>query len=231
MILPPNATKIPFAPYNTRITWRPCTLLDKTELRSCEPTMRSPFPLPRLHPSKAMFFLLAAALFAAHLLIGQSTKASTAWRQGAFHIDRKAIVERSDIILQSPNESPGTAMPLGNGRLGLAVWAQDGYTAQLNRGDTFPHRLSPGRVIIPGLSKLVGADNYSGRLSLYDGEFRQSGRGMTAITYVDESLDVMVIDVTGATPKVPQSAELRLWPSRKPQALLNGRIGVLADRK
>jgi hypothetical protein len=176
-----------------------------------------------------MLLLLAAALFASHLLIGQSTNVSTAWRRGVFHIDREAIVERSDIILQRPNESQSGAMPLGNGRLGLAVWAQDGYTAQLNRGDTFPLRLSPGQVIVPGLSKLVGADNYSGRLSLHDGEFLQSGGGMTAITYVDESLDVMVIDVTGAAPKVPQTAELRLWPPRKPQVLLKDKIGVLAE--
>ncbi len=31
-------------------------------------------------------------------------------------------------------------MPLGNGRLGLGVWEQDGYTAQLNREDTLPKR-------------------------------------------------------------------------------------------
>ena len=120
-------------------------------------------------------------------------------------------------------------MPLGNGRLGLAVWAQEGYTAQLNRADTFPLRLSPGQVVVPGLGKLTKAGDYLGRLSLYDGEFRQSGGGMTAITYVDESLDVMVIDVTGADPQVPQTAELRLWSPRKPQVLQQDKIGILAE--
>jgi hypothetical protein len=191
--------------------------------------MQQPLYRRCLHLAKAMLFLVASAQFGAHLLIGQSTMPSTAWRQGVFHIDRKAIIERSDIILQRPNESPKAAMPLGNGRLGLAVWAQDGYTAQLNRGDTFPLRLSPGQVVVPGLNKLIGAGDYSGRLSLYDGEFRQSGAGMTAITYVDEALDVMVIDVTGADPKVPQTAELRLWSPRKPQVVQQDKIGILAE--
>jgi hypothetical protein len=33
-------------------------------------------------------------------------------------------------------------MPLGNGRLDVAVWSGDGFTAQLNRADTLPDRLS-----------------------------------------------------------------------------------------
>jgi hypothetical protein len=191
--------------------------------------MQQPLYRPCLPLVKAVLCFLAAAPLGAHLLIGQSSNASTAWHQGSFHIDRKGVIERSDIILQSPNESPKAAMPLGNGRLGLAVWAQEGYTAQLNRADTFPLRLSPGQVVVPGLGKLTKAGDYLGRLSLYDGEFRQSGGGMTAVTYVTETLDVMVIDVTGADPQVPQTAELRLWSPRKPQVLQQDKIGILAE--
>ena len=106
-------------------------------------------------------------------------------------------------------------MPLGNGRLEVAVWSQDGFTAQLNRGDTFPKRLSPGQVIIPTLDKLAKARDYRGRLNLYTGEFEQSGGGMTAVTYVDEALDVLVVDVKGADPKEEQTAVLRLWSPRR----------------
>ncbi len=195
----------------------------------CLWTPSKPLHRPSRRLSRVVLCLLVAVPFLPQFSQCQSTKASTAWREGRFHIDRKGIVERSDIVLQKSNESPQAAMPLGNGRLGIAVWGQDGYTAQLNRGDTFPHRLSPGQVVVPGLKALTKAGDYSGRLSLYDGEFQQSGGGMTATTYVDESLDVMVIDVTGADPKVPQTAELQLWSPRKPQVLERGGIGILAE--
>jgi alpha-L-fucosidase 2 len=184
------------------------------------------------HFSLARTLFLLGVFAAAGLLptdLAAQARATTAWSQGQFHIDRKSIVERSDVILQKANDSPQAAMPLGNGRLGLGVWAQDGYTAQLNRGDTLPHRLSPGWVVIPGLKKLTEAGDFSGRLNLYNGELQEQGGGMTATTYVDESLDVMVVDVTGADPKTVQTAELKLWEPRKPQVLQTGRIGVLAE--
>jgi hypothetical protein len=162
-------------------------------------------------------------------LLAQAGKATTAWREGRFQVDRKQVVGRSDIILQRPNEAPHSAMPLGNGRLGLAVWAQEGYTAQLNRGDTFPLRLSPGQVMVPSLKKLTQASDYSGRLNLYNGEFQEQGGGMTATTYVTEASDVMAIDVTGADPSVWQTAELRLWSPRKPQVVKKDKIGILAE--
>lgn len=183
--------------------------------------------------SSARAWLLLVGVFAgAGLLappLAAQAQATTAWSQGEFHMNRKSIVGRSDVVLQKANESPQAAMPLGNGRLGLGVWAQDGYTAQLNRGDTFPVRLSSGWVVIPGLKKLTQAGDFSGRLDLYSGEFQERGGGMTATTYVDESLDVMVVDVTGADPKTEQTAELKLWGPRKPQALQAGKTGILAE--
>lgn len=176
-------------------------------------------------------FLLLAGIFSflAAVSRAQTGKPSTAWNQGNFHIERKGVVERSDIILEMPNEQPRQAMPMGNGRLGLAVWAQDGYTAQLNRGDTFPLRFSPGQVVVPGLKTLTQARDYSARLDLYDGEFQEHGGGMTATTYVTESLDVMVIDVTGADTKTPQTAELKLWSPRQPTVSVQGKVGILAE--
>lgn len=161
--------------------------------------------------------------------IAQTGKQATAWYEGSFHVERRGVVESSDIVLLRPNMAPLSAMPLGNGRLGLAIWAQDGFTAQLNRGDTFPLRLSPGQVVIPGLKKLTSSADYLGRLNLYDGQFEDQGGGMTATTYVDAALDVAAIDVTGADPNVPQTAELKLWEPRHPQVLNSGRLGILAE--
>ena len=145
--------------------------------------------------------ILFALVLIVQLLQAQPMEPGSAWNKGVYAIDRKGVVERSDIVLQRPNSLPGEAMPLGNGRLGVAVWAQEGFTAQLNRGDTFPLRLSPGQVVLPGLEKLTQASDYQGRLNLYNGEFEESGGGMTATVYLDESLDVLVVDVKGADPK------------------------------
>jgi alpha-L-fucosidase 2 len=126
---------------------------------------------------------------------------TTSWRDGKFNIDVRGVVARSRIILQRPNLEREESMPLGNGRLGLGVWSQECFTAQLNRQDTLPKRLSPGQLVIPALCKLTKAADFTGRLDLYDGEFVERGGGMTAITYVDDQLDVMVVDVKVQTRK------------------------------
>jgi len=154
---------------------------------------------------------------------------TSAWKDGRFQVDVPSVVGGSDIILQRPNSDRKEAMPLGNGRLGLGVWSQDGYTAQVNREDTWPLRLSPGQVSIPGLKKLVEASDYSGRLNLYNGEFEQHGGGITATTYVDESVDVMVVEVKGVDADQPQTAELKLWPGRNPTVTASDQTGVLAE--
>ena len=143
--------------------------------------------------------------------------------------DVATTVRRSDIVLQRPNVKPEEAMPLGNGRLGVAVWAEDGFTAQLNRADTLPYRWSPGQVVIPGLKKLTGAADYSGRVDLYDGEFTERGGGMTATFYVQPDTDVFVVDVTGADPDVAQSASLHLWKPRRPNVQVQRVIGIMTE--
>jgi alpha-L-fucosidase 2 len=192
-------------------------------------------PAKRLHTlGRVVASWALAGLFSlcgptTHPVAAQNGATSAAHSRTFYQIDRRGVVEHSDIILQKPNDSPQSAMPLGNGRLGIAVWAQDGFTAQLNRGDTLPLRLSPGQVVLPGLKKLTSAPDYAGRMDLYDGEFRQSGGGMTATTYVATSLDVMFVDVTGADPNTVQVAELHLWPPREPQVRQGKGMGILAE--
>jgi hypothetical protein len=120
-------------------------------------------------------------------------------------------------------------MPLGNGRLGVAVWSAEGLTAQLNRNDTLPDRLSLGQVLIPGLAVLTRAKDYSGRLDLYRGEFREQGGGMTATAFVEPETDTLVVDVSGASPDQQQTAVLKLWAPRTPHASVSGRVGFLAQ--
>lgn len=154
---------------------------------------------------------------------------TTAWHEGKFHIDAASVIGRSDIVLGQPNVDAGQAMPLGNGTLGVAVWSTNGLTAQLNRADTMPDRLSPGQVVIPGLSVLTDAKDYSGRLDLYNGEFREQGGGVTATAYVQPDTDALIVDVTGANANDQQTAQLKLWQPRTPQAIAKGPVGLLSQ--
>ncbi len=153
---------------------------------------------------------------------------TTAWSAGSFNVDVPNVVRRSNIVLAQANVSPYTSMPLGNGTLGAAVWAANGFTAQLNRGDTFPDRKSPGQVTIPGLSAMTNASNFSAYLDLYDGTLYESGGGMTATIYVTQNNE-LVVDVTGANPSVSQTVQGNLWSPRSPTAAASGSIATLAE--
>lgn len=146
-----------------------------------------------------------------------------------FWRERRGIVERSDIVLFRPNVDTSEAMPLGNGRLGAAAWTPDGLAIQLNRGDTFPGRLSSGQVFLEGLKKLVRATDFQGRLNLYDGELSLRGAAMQATVYIDETLDALVVDVKGADPLQVQTVKLQLWTPRKPDAIAKNGIAFLAE--
>jgi alpha-L-fucosidase 2 len=154
---------------------------------------------------------------------------TSAWSHGRFVVDVPSVVGRSDVVLGQPNRAAGQALPLGNGSLGVGLWSADGLTAQLNRADTLPDRLSPGQLVIPGLSQLTSAPDYSGRLDLYDGRFVESGGGMTATAYVDAHTDALVVDVAGADPATTQTARLRLWAPREPTATVRGATGALSQ--
>jgi Domain of unknown function (DUF5703) len=172
---------------------------------------------------------MAVALVGQAPAASASTVATTAWRNGSFHVDVPGMVHSSDVVLGRPNTASADAMPLGNGDLGVGVWDENGLTVQLNRADTMPDRLSPGQVVVPGLAKLTRASDYQGRLDLYDGTFTQTGGGMSATTYVRADTDELVIDVTGADPRAAQTAQLHLWQPRTPTASAGATIATLAQ--
>ncbi len=180
--------------------------------------MRFPYPL----------VLLALVCPPPHRAAAQLAP-TTAWQAGHFVVDAAGLVSRSDIVLARPNPLPAEAMPMGNGRLGVAVWAAEGFTAQLNRVDTLPHRDSPGQLVIPGLAALTSAKDFSARLDLYNGSLVEHGGGMILTAYVQASTDTLVVDVTGADPNVQQTAALHLWEPRQPDATAAGNVGTLAQ--
>ena len=174
---------------------------------------------------------LAAALT---LAVGPSPSAlaatpTTAWQNGAFSENAAGVVGRSDIVLGQANTADTQYLPLGNGTLGVAEWAANGFTAQLNRSDTMPDRKSPGQVQIPGLAPMTSAPDFKATLDIYDGVLNESGGGMTAKIWVASNKDELVVDVTGANPATAQTATVHLWSGRNPAAAASGGVATLAE--
>jgi hypothetical protein len=143
--------------------------------------------------------VLVAALGGA--AVASAATVTTAWQNGAFSsVNTAGVVSRSDIFIGQPNTADSQSLPLGNGSLGVAAWAANGFTAQLNRSDTMPSRLSPGQVRIPGLAAMTSASNFTGTLDLYNGVLDESGGGMTMQAWVPAGKDELVVNVTGANP-------------------------------
>jgi hypothetical protein len=147
----------------------------------------------------------------------------------SFTVDVPNVVRRSNVILQHANSAPQQFLGLGNGTLGAAVWAANGLTAQLNRGDTFPDRKAVGQLVVPGLAALTGASDFSAYLDLYDATLHESGGGMTATIYIRADESEMVIDVTGANPNSTQTAKFGLWSGRSPTLQASGSTAVLSE--
>ena len=146
-----------------------------------------------------------------------------------FSMDTANVVRSSNIVLTKPNALPQQFMPLGNGTLGVAEWAAQGFTAQLNRTDTLPDRKSPGQVFIPGLAALTGASDFQGTVDLYAATLTESGGGMTATIFVRADAPELIIDVTGADPNSSQTAQIKLWSGRSPTAAAANGIASLAE--
>jgi hypothetical protein len=188
------------------------------------------FPLLRFL-AVAAGFALVIPLAAVAVLVRPAAAATvtTAWQNGSFSLNPSGVVAESDIVLGAPNTSDSQSLPLGNGSLGVAAWAANGFTAQLNRSDTMPYRLSPGQVNIPGLSAMTSASDFSGTLDLYNGVLHETGGGMSMQAWVPAGKDELIVNVTGANPSTRYSASLNLWSGRSPSAAASGAIGSLAQ--
>ncbi|HET9170950.1 MAG TPA: RICIN domain-containing protein [Actinospica sp.] len=190
--------------------------------------MRVPIPVSRVALALALCAPIAV-LQGATATVASAAGSTTAWSNGAFSVDTADLVREADVVLGNANPTPKESVGLGNGTLGAAVWAANGFTAQLNRADTLPGRKSPGWLEIPGLSTITSAANFHGVLDPYDGTLVESGGGMTATIYVPANKDELVVDVTGASPTATETATVNLWSGRTPTAATSGQIATLAE--
>lgn len=189
----------------------------------------SPSASPSVSPSPSASASPSASSSPSASPSASPTGTSTAWQNGKFVVDTPNVVRRSNIVLSRANTSSTQFVPLGNGTLGAPAWGANGFTAQLNRNDTFPDRKSPGQVVIPGLSRLTGAADFKGYFDLYDGTLYESGGGMTLKAYVRADTSQLVVDVTGADPGSSQTAQVKLWSPRDPRAEASGSVATLSE--
>lgn len=140
----------------------------------------------------------------------------------------KQVVSRSNILLLRPNLEPSQSMPLGNGRMGAAVWSADGLTVQLNRDEADQRRRTTTRITLHGLTALTNSHDYHGSLNLYDGVFIEQGGGIRATVAVLRQ-DVLAIDVVGMVPDRVQTLTLALPAARTTHVSFAGGIGVIAE--
>src|ERR1700733_11252189 len=110
------------------------------------------FRLSRLLAVAAGLALAAPMAVAVSIQPADAATVTTAWQNGSFSLNPSGVVSESDTALGAAHTADSQSMPLGNGSLGVAAWAANGFTAQLNRSDTMPNRLSPGPVQNPGLA-------------------------------------------------------------------------------
>lgn len=190
--------------------------------------MRIPISVSRVVLTLALCAPVAA-LQGATATEATAATTTTAWSNGGFSVDTANVVREADVVLDGVNTSASQSMPLGNGTLGAAVWAANGFTAQLNRADTLPGRKSPGWLEIPGLSHITSASDFHAVLDPYDAVLTETGGGMTATIYVPANKDELVVDVTGASPTSTQTATVNLWSGRTPTAATSGQIATLAE--
>lgn len=160
---------------------------------------------------------------------GATPRTSSAWLSGELHVDTADLLSRSDLVLATAPWRADQAVPLANGELGAGVWAANGWTAQLNRGDTFPGLKSAGQLVLPGMYDMSSADDYRGRLSLHDATLTQRGNGMTVRSYVRADADQLIVEVEGADPGKEQTAEFGLWEGREPTVEAYHDTAVVAE--
>lgn len=147
----------------------------------------------------------------------------------SFNVDTANVVAESNLVYNTPNTNPNYMIPLGNGSLGAAAWAANGFTAQLNRDDTFPSRKSLGQVSIPALSTITNAPDFQATLDLYNGQLVETGAGMKAVIYVRADKDEMVVDVTGAPAGTVTATATLNYGGRTPVVAASGAVGTLSD--
>ena len=75
-----------------------------------------------MHLSKTLLAAVIALLLSPTM--EAQPAATTAWRNGAFNVNVANVVGESDIVFGQPNLKATEALPLGNGRLGAAVWSE-----------------------------------------------------------------------------------------------------------
>ena len=169
-----------------------------------------------------------------------------------FDVNYRALISQADLIYLSPVKNTMSGQPIGNGRMGTAVWTtDDGVHFQINRTDFFSvnsnHRGPATHVtneVAARMGKSVPLVDYCGacakididlgdktfrdgkyqqRLSLYDAESTVWGEQVRVRCFVSAKRDVMAIEIEDLR-KSPQDIQIRLSTWRAPTAKVGDHV-------
>ncbi len=153
---------------------------------------------------------------------------------GALKVDYPAFMSRNDVVYLSPPEEGWENLPLGNGRLGAALWQPEGIVLQLNTALSAVYNGAIARVCLnsaPGL--LDGLKSYEMRLAPYDaGVTVHLGyeKGEVRVrTFIPADTDAVVMEVEDTRPGVPHRLGLETWRETASTAMDGNRI-VVSDK-
>ena len=151
---------------------------------------------------------------------------------GLLEVDDQALVSQTDLVYQSPAETPVEGHPIGNGRMGTVVWTSPGSVhLQINRCDVFAvdnthwgrqfdsvdYCGSCAQVTIElGGQPFATGEQFLQRTSLYEAECSINGEGVDVRCFISSQTDLLALEISDHR-KEPQPLEVRVSMWRKPQ--------------
>ena len=168
--------------------------------------------------------MCVAFLFLAVLV--DETRATPAF--DLLKVNDRALVSAADLIYLSPAAKPPEGQPIGNGRMGTAVWTTPStLNFQINRCDVFSvnrnardKREGPtdycggcGRLTIKlGGKPFAKGETFRQHLSLYDAECTLQGDGVRVRCFVSAETDLLAIEIDDQRQEPqPLRARLSMW--------------------
>ena len=144
---------------------------------------------------------------------------------GLLEVDDQALVSQTDLVYQSPAETPVEGHPIGNGRMGTVVWTSPGSVhLQINRCDVFAvdnthwgrqfdsvdYCGSCAQVTIElGGQPFATGEQFLQRTSLYEAECSINGEGVDVRCFISSQTDLLALEISDHR-KEPQPLEVRV---------------------
>lgn len=131
-----------------------------------------------------------------------------------------ADLDRCNVIWDSPSKSAAGSMPIGNGEIGLNVWAEENgdlvfYIARTDAWSETNRLLKLGRVRVSlSPNPFAKGQSFRQELKLREGQIVIAAGDATLRVFVDADAPVVYVTGEGKTPRTV-TAKLEMWRTEK----------------